>query len=82
VVRRQHYDLPSLYLSGGSVPAWNPAGFVALALPVVLTLFAIFTGKLQWFYTYGWFTGSFLGGLIYWLMSLGLLSRARPVKQD
>ena len=24
--------------------------------------------KLSWFYTYGWFTGSILGGLIYYLM--------------
>jgi NCS1 family nucleobase:cation symporter-1 len=71
VVRRQHYDLPSLYRIGGSVPAWNAAGFVALAIPVGLTLVAITTGAVQWFYTYGWFTGSFLGGLIYWMMSRG-----------
>jgi NCS1 family nucleobase:cation symporter-1 len=71
LVRRQQYDLPALYLERGSVPAWNPAGFVALAIPVALTLIAITTGAMQWFYTYGWFTGSFLGGLIYWMMSRG-----------
>jgi len=71
VVRRQHYDLPALYKDGSSYPSWNIAGFVALVVPVALTLFALVTGKLQWFYTYGWFTGSFLGGLIYWLMSRG-----------
>jgi len=71
LVRRQQYDLPALYLERGSVPAWNPAGFVALAVPVALTLVAITTGAMQWFYTYGWFTGSFLGGLIYWMMSRG-----------
>jgi len=69
VVRKQHYDLPALYLNQGTYPAWNLAGFVALAIPVGLTLVAITTGKLQWFYTYGWFTGSFLGGLIYYMMS-------------
>ena len=69
VVRRQHYDLPGLYRDGGSYPAWNPAGFVALLVPVSLTLIAVITGKLQWFYTYGWFTGSFLGGLIYYVMA-------------
>jgi NCS1 family nucleobase:cation symporter-1 len=69
VVRRQHYELPQLYLDSGHYPAWNLAGFVALIVPVALTLFALITGKLQWFYTYGWFTGSFLGGLIYWLMN-------------
>ena len=42
---------------------------MALGIPVALTLIAITTGALQWFYTYGWFTGSFLGGLIYYLMS-------------
>jgi NCS1 family nucleobase:cation symporter-1 len=69
VVRKQHYDLPALYLDRGSYPAWNLAGFVALGVPVGLTLVAITTGKLQWFYTYGWFTGSLLGGIIYLLMS-------------
>jgi NCS1 family nucleobase:cation symporter-1 len=44
---------------------------------VALTLVAITTGSLQWFYTYGWFTGSFLGGLIYYMMSRGLMSRGR-----
>jgi NCS1 family nucleobase:cation symporter-1 len=71
VVRRQQFDLPALYKDEGAYPAWNLAGFVALAVPVALTLTALITGKVQWFYTYGWFTGSFLGGLIYWLMSRG-----------
>ena len=71
VVRKQHYDLPGLYLDQGSYPAWNIAGFVALLIPVGLTLVAITTGKMQWFYTYGWFTGSFLGGIIYYLLGRG-----------
>jgi NCS1 family nucleobase:cation symporter-1 len=69
VVRKQSYDLPGLYLDSGPYPAWNLAGFVAFLLPVALTLSSIVTGRLPWFYTYGWFTGSFLGGLIYFLMS-------------
>ena len=69
VVRRQHYDLPGLYLDHGPYPAWNIAGFVAFLVPVALTLVAITTGALQWFYTYGWFTGSLLGGIIYYLSS-------------
>jgi NCS1 family nucleobase:cation symporter-1 len=68
-VRRQQYDLPGLYRDAGAYPAWNLAGFVALAVPVALTLFALITGKLEWFYTYGWFTGSLLGGVIYAWMS-------------
>jgi nucleobase:cation symporter-1, NCS1 family len=69
VVRKQHYDLPSLYMEKGTYPSWNLAGFVALAVPVALTLIAIISGALQWFYTYGWFTGSALGAIIYFLMS-------------
>ena len=69
VVRKQQYDLPGLYLDNGPNPAWKLAGFVALLLPVALTLVAITTGALKWFYTYGWFTGSFLGGLIYYIGS-------------
>jgi NCS1 family nucleobase:cation symporter-1 len=69
VVRKQHYDLPGLYLDNASYPAWNLAGFVALLIPVGLTVVAITTGAMQWFYTYGWFTGSFLGGIIYFLLS-------------
>src|SRR5262245_58666404 len=65
LVRRLHSDLPGLYKSDGPYPAWNVAGFVALAVPVGLTLVAITTGALQWFYTYGWFTGSVLGAIIY-----------------
>ena len=33
------------------------------------TVVAITTGALSWFYDYGWFTGSFLGGLIYYLVA-------------
>ena len=69
VVRKQHYDLPGLYLDQGPTRPGIIAGFVALAVPVALTLVAITTGALQWFYTYGWFTGSFLGRIIYYLMS-------------
>ena len=71
VVRKQHYDLPGLYLDHGTYPAWNVAGFMALGIPVALTIVAITTGALQWFYTYGWFTGSFLGGLIYYVLNRG-----------
>jgi len=70
LVRRQHFDLAGLYRDDGPYPAWNKAGFVAFLLPVGLTLIAITTDWLGWFYDYGWFTGSLLGGLIYYLMSL------------
>ena len=37
--------------------------------PDALRLIAITTGKLSWFYSYGWFTGSILGGLIYYFVA-------------
>ena len=69
LVRNQQYDLLSLYKDGGTYPAWNRAGIIAFLVPVALTLIAITTGKLSWFYDYGWFTGSFLGGAIYYFAS-------------
>jgi NCS1 family nucleobase:cation symporter-1 len=69
IVRRQHYDLAGLYKDDGPYPAWNRPGFVAFLVPVGLTVVAIATGWLRWFYDYGWFTGSLLGGLIYYLAS-------------
>jgi NCS1 family nucleobase:cation symporter-1 len=68
VVRRQRYDLAGLYRDDGPYPAWNRAGFAAFLVPVGLTLIAITTGWLGWFYDYGWFTGSLLGGMIYYLL--------------
>ncbi len=68
VVRRQRLDLAGLYRDDGPYPAWNRAGFVAFLVPVALTLVAITTGWLGWFYDYGWFTGSLLGGMIYYLL--------------
>jgi NCS1 family nucleobase:cation symporter-1 len=27
------------------------------------------TGKIMWFYDYGWFTGSILGGVLYYFVA-------------
>ena len=69
IVRRQRLDLAGLYRDDGPYPAWNRAGFIAFLVPVVLTVVAIATGWLRWFYDYGWFTGSLLGGVLYYLAS-------------
>jgi NCS1 family nucleobase:cation symporter-1 len=69
LVKGQRYDLLALYQDGAGYPAWNKAGFIAFLVPVGLTLIAITTGELGWFYTYGWFTGSILGGLIYYFVA-------------
>jgi NCS1 family nucleobase:cation symporter-1 len=35
-------------------------------VPVVLTLLSLGSDVFSWFYSYGWFTGSALGGVIYY----------------
>ena len=67
LVRDQEYDVLALYQDDAGYPAWNVPGFIAFLVPVALTIIAIVaTGHLSWFYDYGWFTGSILGGLIYY----------------
>lgn len=66
-LRRQTLDLAGLYRDG-VYPAYNANGFIAFAVPVLLTLFALTTGHLMWFYDYGWFTGSSLGALLYYAL--------------
>ncbi len=71
LVKNQEYDLLALYQDNAGYPAWNIAGMVAFLIPVGLTIIAITTGYLSWFYDYGWFTGSILGGIIYYLVARG-----------
>jgi NCS1 family nucleobase:cation symporter-1 len=71
LVKQQTLDLPALYKDNSTYPAWNRSGFVAFLVPVGLTLIAITTGFMGWFYSFGWFTGSILGGLIYYLLNSG-----------
>ena len=71
LIKNQEYDLLALYQDNAGYPAWNIAGMVAFGIPVGLTMIAITTGHLSWFYDYGWFTGSILGGLIYYLVARG-----------
>lgn len=67
VVRRQNYELAELYKTHGAYSGFNRHGLTAFFVPVALTVFSLVIGELSWFYQYGWFTGSFLGGLVYWL---------------
>ncbi len=69
LIKKQSYNLLALYQDNAGYPAWNKAGMTAFLVPVGLTLIAITTGKLSWFYDYGWFTGSILGGLIYYFVA-------------
>jgi NCS1 family nucleobase:cation symporter-1 len=71
LIRKQTYMLADLYKSGGAYPAWNAPGFIAFLVPVGLTVIAITTDLLSWFYDFSWFTGSLLGGLIYFFLARG-----------
>jgi len=66
VVRKQKFDLAGLYLDNGPYGAWNKAGFIAFGIPVALTIISLITGTMGWFYSYGWFTGSILGAILYY----------------
>ncbi|MBM3103525.1 NCS1 family nucleobase:cation symporter-1 [Pseudomonas sp. V1] len=74
LIRRQTLDLAGLYRDD-VYPAWNVSGFIAFGVPVALTLLSLQNTAFSWFYDFGWFTGSALGGLIYY--GLGQLKGAR-----
>ena len=69
LIKRQRLDVPSLYQDGRAYPAVNWPGFVAFGIPVALTVISLLTGTMYWFYDYGWFTGSALGAVIYYVAS-------------
>ncbi|WP_299079540.1 NCS1 family nucleobase:cation symporter-1 [uncultured Paraglaciecola sp.] len=68
VINKQQLDLVSLYLRGGKYADVNMQGMIAFAVPVALTIFTLMTGYMNWFYSYGWFTGSLLGAAIYYAL--------------
>ena len=74
LIRKQTLDLAGLYRDD-VYPAWNIAGFIAFGIPVALTLLSLQSQAFSWFYDFGWFTGSALGGLIYY--GLGQIKAAR-----
>ncbi|BCT32992.1 MULTISPECIES: NCS1 family nucleobase:cation symporter-1 [Pseudomonas] len=65
LIKKQRLDLAGLYRDD-VYPAWNWHGFIAFGVPVALTLMSLGSSAFNWFYSYGWFTGSALGGLIYY----------------
>jgi len=69
IVKKQQLNLPELYKTHGIYAGFNMSGLIAFGVPVALTLFALTTGYLSWFYQYGWFTGSILGAIIYFFIA-------------
>jgi NCS1 family nucleobase:cation symporter-1 len=85
VIKNQQLDLPELYKTNGIYGGFNSAGLIAFAIPVALTIIALTTGFLSWFYQYGWFTGSVLGGLVYFVVASkdkNTVSSQQPVEQS
>ena len=74
LVKNQQFDVLALYQDNAGYPAWNIAGFVAFLIPVALTGLALKLPAISWFYDYGWFTGSILGGLIYYVVAKNIRS--------
>jgi NCS1 family nucleobase:cation symporter-1 len=69
LIKRQHLDLVALYTPSSLYPAFNSAGLIAFAIPVLITLVALNMPALGWFYSYGWFTGAFTGALAYFILA-------------
>ncbi len=72
LIKNQQYDVIALYKDNAGYPAWNVPGFIAFLVPVGLTIAAMMVGNNSWFYSFyenGWFTGSILGGLIYYFVA-------------
>lgn len=69
IIRKQNLNLVDIYKTGGEYPNFNSAGLLAFFIPVGLTLLALVTGNMMWFYDFGWFTGSALGGILYWQLA-------------
>lgn len=69
IVNKQQLDLVSLYKRGGCYADVNYNGVIAFLIPVALTIYTIITGNLNWFYDYGWFTGSLMGAFIYYMLN-------------
>ena len=79
LIKRQQLDLVSLYAEHGRYPAFNKAGFIAFLVPVAITLISITFDVLNWFYSYGWFTGAASGAVIYYFVAN---DQSAPVAAD
>jgi len=85
LINKQSLNLVDLYKSGGIYPNVNYQGMAAFFIPVALTVIAISTGMMQWFYSYGWFTGSICGGAIYYFLmkqKLASVDRSAHLESD
>lgn len=80
LIKRQHLDLVALYTPNSLYPNFNSSGLIAFALPVLITLIAVNTPTIGWFYHYGWFTGAATGAIVYFFLANAKQSPSRQAK--
>ena len=69
VIKKQQIHLIDIYKVNGVYPKINRAGMLAFLMPVSFTTFCLMTDTNLWVYKYGWFVGSALGAIIYFVSS-------------
>lgn len=81
IIRKQELNVVQLYKDQGDYRAFNYAGILAFLVPAALALIAFGSGRdsgIFWLYNYGWFTGAFIGFVLYLLLApiLGTTTKA------
>ena len=69
IIRKQNIHLIDIYRVGGVYPNLNWAGLLSFLIPVFITALTLISGIGLWVYNYGWFVGSFMGGVFYYVLS-------------
>ena len=72
LIRKQKLNVAELYKDDSSYGKYNLAGIISFLLPAALALIAFNAGgesPIFWLYNYGWFTGAFMGLVLYVILS-------------
>jgi nucleobase:cation symporter-1, NCS1 family len=77
IIKKQNINLLDVYRVGGVYPNVNWAGMLAFILPVGLTVLVLVLDTQKWIYNYGWFVGSFLGGILYYAFCKSIFQTAQ-----
>ena len=75
LIKKQQIHLIDIYRVDGVYPKVNRAGMMSFLIPVAFTTFCLLTDTNMWVYKYGWFVGSALGAIIYFLSSKHVFQR-------
>jgi NCS1 family nucleobase:cation symporter-1 len=67
IIKKQTLELAELYKPNSIYAGVNKSGLLSFFIPVTISIVALTSGYLSWFYQYGWFTGSISGGILYYL---------------